>query len=348
MKLLFLGDFYFDYDIIPDDLLEISKYIKKNKLVTILNLEGSLKSSTPCNKPAVLSFSDKYIDVLKLLNVRAVNLANNHIMDYGFDGLRKIINQLDKENIGYFGAGVNIEKASIPFIINDKKHLIALTGMGWNMEECINATKKNPGTCPVDFNILNNIVNETKADIFIPILHMGYEYENLPQPYHLKECRKLLNNKKIKLIIGHHPHVVQAFEKNIFYSLGNFYFGSRRDNFDKKNERDDCNKGIGVIYDTDKNTYEVIKFQYNGKESKINNNVEIKNLEDITSISTEEYSDFFKQNNRFKNKKFVYKIGKINEVIFNKFNYPRRTVYKFYLRKIKWPLGKIVKKIVRS
>ena len=40
------------------------------------------------------------------------------------------------------------------------------------------------------------------------------------------------------LIIGHHPHVVQPYEswngKEIFYSLGNFYFGSERSGFTTK------------------------------------------------------------------------------------------------------------------
>lgn len=42
MRLLFLGDFFYDYDYISDDIEEISKWIKKNNYQTILNLEGTI------------------------------------------------------------------------------------------------------------------------------------------------------------------------------------------------------------------------------------------------------------------------------------------------------------------
>jgi len=197
MKILFLGDFYFDCDEIPKDLLKISEYIKKNNLITILNLEGTLKSDTHLEKGVCLGFSEKYIEALKLLNVKAVNLANNHVMDYKEEGLRKLLQQLDRESIGYFGAGLNIKDASKPYVIKNKKHSIALMGMGWNMEECINATNISAGTCPLDFKLLNETIENLDVNSFIPILHMGYEYENLPQPYHVKECRNLLQNNKV-------------------------------------------------------------------------------------------------------------------------------------------------------
>ena len=83
MKLLFLGDFYYDYDYIAEDIKKISDFIKKNNYTTILNLEGSIKTNNIAKKVVKLDFSDKFIEVLKMLNVQAVNLANNHIMDYG-------------------------------------------------------------------------------------------------------------------------------------------------------------------------------------------------------------------------------------------------------------------------
>lgn len=347
MKILFLGDFYFDYDEIPNDLFKISEYIKKNNLITILNLEGTIKSETLLNKGTHLSFKEKYLETLKLLNVKAVNLANNHIMDYKEEGFKNLINQLNKSGIGYFGAGMNLEEAKKTYIINDDKKRVALIGMGWKMEECINATNKKPGTCPLDFKLLNEIINNENADIFIPILHMGYEYENLPQPYHLKKCRELIKNEKVKLVIGHHPHVTQAYEKKIFYSLGNFFFGSIRNNFNKKKERTDCNQGIGIVYDTDKDTYEILKFEFDGENSKINNSIEINNLKDITNIPTDKYTKYFYKNNKFKNKKYVYKTGSFNELFLNEFNYIRRSTYKKFLKKIKWPLIKIIKKVFR-
>ena len=344
MKILFLGDFFYDYDNIQKDIDNISNYIKKNNLITILNLEGTICNNTSKaqKKGVLLNMSNKYIEVLKKLNVKAVNIANNHIMDYKEEGLKNIINDLENNNIKYFGAGLNLNDAKKPIVLDlDKK--VALMGMGWNMEECINATRKEAGVCPLDFKLLENQVNNTECDIFIPILHFGYEYENLPQPYHLKECRKIKSNDKVKLIIGHHPHIVQAYEDHIFYSLGNFYFGTRRTLLSKNQ---DCNFGIGIIYDTLSNKCEVIKFEFDGKYTKINNDINIRNFEDISNISVDQYTKYFYKNNKFKNKKYVYKNGKINELLLNKFNYVRRRIYKFYLKKFKWPMIRFVKKIL--
>ena len=141
MKILFLGDFYYDYDYIAEDIKEIANYIQKNKYVTILNLEGSIETKKSTKKGVRLGFSDKFIEVLKMLNVKAVNLANNHIMDYGKEGLDIVINKLDAAGIGHFGAGDNLETAIKPYIFTCNNYKIGLCGYGWNMEECINASK---------------------------------------------------------------------------------------------------------------------------------------------------------------------------------------------------------------
>lgn len=58
--------------------------------------------------------------MLKDTGINIVNLANNHTMDYGVEGLEKTINTLDENNILHFGAGENIEKASEPLIVKKK------------------------------------------------------------------------------------------------------------------------------------------------------------------------------------------------------------------------------------
>lgn len=347
MKILFLGDFFYDYDYITEDIKKISQYIKKNNYKTILNLEGSIKTNKPIKKGINLAFSDNFIEILKMLNVVAVNLANNHVMDFGEEGLKLVIEKLDNANIKHFGAGINLNKAFEICNITIDNKLISLGGYGWNMEESINAKKNMPGTAPINFKIINDIARKTN-NLFIPIFHYGYEYEKLPQPYHLIETRKLLyNNDNIKFIIGHHPHVVQAFEKNIYYSLGNFYFGKRREYYyNMQKYSNETSFGIGVIFDLDTFEEKVIGFRYNGKETIIEDKV--KNLIDITSINNENYLKYFYTNNNILNKKYIYKTGFFNEKILNKFKYYRRTSKKYYLRNVKWPIIKKIKKIIKK
>jgi len=119
MKILFLGDLFYDYNTIKNDIISIGKYISKNNFITILNLEGPLLGDdSEQKKQYSLCNSKKIIDILKLLNVKAVNLANNHILDQGYTGLERLIDQLEKNSIMYFGAGKNYAQAIKPTFIN--------------------------------------------------------------------------------------------------------------------------------------------------------------------------------------------------------------------------------------
>ena len=107
MKLLFLGDFYFDYEYIPDEINVLSEYILSKGYSTVLNLEGALgnKGSAISKRGPNLRHSLKTIDVLKLLNTKCVCLANNHAMDYGGEALEDGLSLLRDASISYVGAG---------------------------------------------------------------------------------------------------------------------------------------------------------------------------------------------------------------------------------------------------
>ena len=71
MKLLFVGDFFYSYDIVKEDILEISNWINENGYRVVLNLEGPLaKNDRPIKKRGLnLCQSDLTIEILKKLNV---------------------------------------------------------------------------------------------------------------------------------------------------------------------------------------------------------------------------------------------------------------------------------------
>ena len=351
MKILFLGDFLYDYDSVNEDVISLGKYFKDNNYYVVLNLEGSIDTGKKLAKPINLANNPIFIEVLKILNVKAVNLANNHIMDYCKEGLAKTIELLDKANIGHFGAGLTYSEAIKPYVIDDGSLKIALYGFGWNMEECIYSKKKKAGVAGLDFNKINKIISSSPYNEIIPIFHYGYEHEKLPQPYHLLKTRELKNNPKVKCIIGHHPHVVQAYEekRNIFYSLGNFYFGKFRDEY-KENDKnyENTSKGIGVVLDANSFKTEIIKFVTKSSFTTVNNSININNLINIDNIEISDYKKYFYKNNNIINKKYVYNMDWFHVNVINKTHFFRRTLYKMFLRKIKWPIGRKVKKILKG
>lgn len=349
MKVLFLGDFFYDDKIINQDIIKIGKYIEKNKFITVLNLEGPLNSGFKTSKKHSLYSDKSLLRVLKILNVKAVNLANNHIMDWGKESLDFTIKELKKNNIQCFGAGMNMEEALQPAVLNLNKNKVALYGFSWKMEESIIASKNKPGVASLNFKKMKTLFDNSDADYIIPVLHMGYEFEKLPQPSHLAQCRNILANKKIKLIIGHHPHVVQAFEKdkNIYYSLGNFYFGSQRSILSSlRNASEDVNEGLGVILDVTNWNITTINIIYENGQTVIKPHYKIKNLINIDKIKTVEYDEYFIKYNNTINKSYIYKNTFIFKKVLNKTHYLRRTIRKLYLRKIKWPIIEKAKKTI--
>lgn len=306
MKLLFLGDFFFDYDTIPNDFLLLCNFIKRNNYYVILNLETTFgNKGNPINKRGVhLRSSDKLIEALKQLNVIVVCLANNHSMDFGQEALEELIIKLKKENILFLGAGVNLKEAyqylHIPNIS------VILQNFAWNVEEAVYATKYNAGVSPLDRKF---IIEQTKflkkqnpKLTIINVYHWGFEYNLLPMPLDIQFAHDSID-AGADLIIGHHPHVIQPQEryndKNIFYSLGNFYFGSRRSKYQKKFKQNIiqnmCDFGLGVIFDTKNRQVETIMVEYEclTKQSSFKSvNADI--LTDISNINWEE-KDYIKQ-----------------------------------------------------
>lgn len=87
----------------------------------IVNLETPLTdvtTSSIAQKKRVLHWADKEIvpQLLKKYKVSAVSLGNNHILDYDMQGLLDTQNALKNAGIGFFGAGINLDRASMPLI----------------------------------------------------------------------------------------------------------------------------------------------------------------------------------------------------------------------------------------
>jgi len=284
MQLLFLGDLLYNYDEIQPDIKEIGEYFKANNYWTILNLEAPLKSKTPLRKWINLYQSERIFEILKLLNVKAVCLSNNHIIDYGKEGLDQLINKLKMFDISYFGAGLNLTQALKPIILKLDNCRFGLLGFGWDEEMCVYARENKAGVAPLNKKIIIETVEKlkNKADILIVNLHWGYEYEIYPLPLHRKLAQDIIDTGA-DLIIGHHAHVIQAYEKykgkNIYYGLGNFYFGNRRETFNKNNIGLRFSKnniglrfskyGLGVIYNNTRNSVKNIYFKYANNRTKI-------------------------------------------------------------------------------
>lgn len=141
-------------------------------------------------------------------NKLVLNIANNHILNYGIDGLSQTKNFLSENNIIYFPEfstktvnGVNFGFLGYDFITYPKLP----------PESIISDVKKY----------------DSSVDWLIVSIHWGNEYLPAAENWRVSLAHQLVD-AGADIIHGHHPHVWQSYEiyqeKPIFYSFGNFIF----------------------------------------------------------------------------------------------------------------------------
>lgn len=205
---------------------------KKDDL-TVVNLETPVTTGGvgAADKQFVFKGPPKALDALKKAGVDAVNLANNHTLDQGEDGLRDTLSHLTQRGIPYVGAGLNSKEAYSAQYFERKGIKIALLGFTRVIPKSDwMAGKNKPGLASVYDSAegLKAIAQAKKqADLVVVVVHWGKErieqYDSKQQ-----SLGHSFIDAGADLVIGGHPHVLQGVEpykgKWIVYSTGNFIF----------------------------------------------------------------------------------------------------------------------------
>ena len=199
--------------------------------LVIANLENPLVDGG-CAVPGkcTLRGAVGWAQVLKDVGVHAVTLANNHIMDYGKEGLLSTLDALDQAGIQYVGAGQDIAGAEGPLLFNIKGKKIALIARTSVVVASPSyAGESAPGVAFFDLEQTVEMVGHLKktSDYVVLLIHWGLEEYLYPSPDQRKQA-KILVEAGVDLILGHHPHVLQGTESIqtslVNYSAGNFFF----------------------------------------------------------------------------------------------------------------------------
>ena len=153
--------------------------------------------------------------------------ASNHTFDQGAGGSATTLKQLDSAGIGHTGSARTQKESNTP--------LVSDVG-GVKVGQVSYTFAYNVGTEPpepwmgnlLDVNAIladARAAREAGAQIVIASLHWGNEDQSAPTPFQRQTARRLLSDPAIDLIVGHHAHVVQPFEKInnkwVAYGLGN-------------------------------------------------------------------------------------------------------------------------------
>ncbi|WP_102343368.1 CapA family protein [Galactobacillus timonensis] len=201
---------------------------------SIFNLEVPLvDNGNPILKfgPNLIASTDN-IKGLKEINPFFFNLANNHILDQGAEGLKSTVDVLDKANIAHAGAGRNVAEAALPYITEINGLRIGIYCCAEH--EFTTANENASGANPFDpLNSLDHIYDlKNKTDYVIVLYHGGKENYRYPSPHLQKVCRKLID-KGANLVVCQHSHCIGSMENwnngTIVYGQGNFLFDGSDD-----------------------------------------------------------------------------------------------------------------------
>jgi gamma-polyglutamate biosynthesis protein CapA len=185
---------------------KISPWLQQNNF-TLANLESPIISNCPLGLTGTFTFcgDSQFIPELKS-NKFILNLNNNHILNYGIDGLSQTKNFLSTDYFFDNFYTKTINGISFGFLGYD-----FITYPKLNKSEIISRIKKY----------------DSQVDYLIVSIHWGNEYLPQPEKWRVDFAHQLVD-AGADIIHGHHPHVWQGIEyyknKPIYYSFGNFIF----------------------------------------------------------------------------------------------------------------------------
>jgi len=243
-----------------NDNSEVFKILKDAELV-FCNLESPFSNrGYPSNKLITLRSNPSLIKDLKKINITITTLANNHILDYGYEAMFDTINLLDNVGIKYVGVGSNLHEALKPSVFKLKNLSIGFLGCACTLPLDFAANKDKPGVAPIrvktcfqidpvieqeqpgtppsiytepndeDLNLMLEYVEKTvnQTDVVVTGIHWGVPFQYEVMDYQLIIAEKMIR-AGVDVIAGHHPHVLHGVGKfgggkYVFYSLGNFIF----------------------------------------------------------------------------------------------------------------------------
>lgn len=200
-------------------------------LECVLSDRGKPWSATP--KVFHFRSDAKNIQTLQAAHIDAVSLANNHTLDFDYEGLFHMLNTLKESGIHYAGAGATLRDASMPAIWHIAGKTLGLIAFTDN-EPSWEATGEQPGVWYVPISLrdkraeyLFEQVRRTKetVDMLIVSAHWGPNWGYDPPAEHIPFAHALVD-AGADVIFGHSGHIVRGIEiykeKPIIYCAGDF------------------------------------------------------------------------------------------------------------------------------
>ena len=227
-----------DYSYIWGDSFEV--FARQMPHVRIVNLETSVTTSDDAwpNKPVHYRMHPKNVACLSAAEIDCCVLSNNHVLDWGYDGLNETVQTLRTVNIKTAGAGAFLPEAEAPAIIDvHGGGRVLVFGFGsesggvpaqWgatNLKGGVNLIE-DWSTATVQ-RIGKAVATEKRpGDIAVASIHWGPNWGYPIARAHVNFAHQLIDAAGIDVIHGHSSHHAKAIEiyqgKPVIYGCGDF------------------------------------------------------------------------------------------------------------------------------
>lgn len=204
----------------------------------IINLETAITKSSEYWRGKGINYrmNPDNIPAITAAGVDVAVLANNHVLDWGYSGLEETLKTLQRAGIGYAGAGMNLDEAEKPALVDlGVKGRVLVFSYALEMSgvpEDWAATDKKGGV-----NLLGDLstkridrmgkkINQArqKGDLVVVSLHWGENWGYAIKGNERDFAHGLIDKGMADLIHGHSSHHVKGIEvykgKLILYGCG--------------------------------------------------------------------------------------------------------------------------------
>jgi len=197
--------------------------------LAICHMETPLaEPSGPFTGYPIFSVPPSLADAAAWAGFDTCSTASNHSLDTGQEGITRTLDNLDRVGLRHAGTARDEAEAARPNILDVAGVKVAQLSYTFSFNGIPRPADRSWSANLIDRDAIlaeARRAREQGAEIVILSLQWGTEYQNEPDEGQLGLARDLLDSPDIDLIVGHHVHVVQPFEKIggkwVAYGIGN-------------------------------------------------------------------------------------------------------------------------------
>ena len=204
------------------------------------DFEGTIRSDYPLAGYPLFNAPEAVVPAIKDAGYQVVDLAHNHILDSGLEGVFTTAKAFEDHGISPVGVYTHKNRDKAPILIKEVKGIkiaILAYSYGFNgLESSLSQKEIDHHLSTFDEEKMKAEIEqaEKEADITVVMPQTGIEYQLEPNEEQVELYHKMVD-WGADIIFGGHPHVVQPSEilekdgqkKLIIYSMGNFISNQR-------------------------------------------------------------------------------------------------------------------------